>query len=496
MILGQRDLPWWMTAGLLTKEGLVSFSTPGNSSPGAFSPILTSFQQHPGLPFADGLSAEAIQAAFDAEGVDFAQEEDEIYTPQVVVWAWLSQIIHKGEHRACRAAVARVVVLLIALGRKPCSDNTSTYCKARAKLPESVIQRMVYDLAASCERQLLTEWLCFGRRFKLVDGGVLSMPDTPDNQREYPQSTSQQEGLGAPSLRTVVLLSLATGMLTAMALGPCSGKETSELALFRQVLDRLDRGDVVLADRFFCSYFMVCLLQRLGVDFVSRLHQGRTADFRRGRRLGPGDHIVEWPRPERPEWMDQATYDQMPLSLAIREMEYKVNKKGFRADVLVIVTTLLDARKYDRDDLAAIYRKRWNVELDIRAIKCTLGIDVLSCKSPEMVRKEVWIAMLAYNLIRQKILQSALANGKLPREISFTAAVQKIAASWTSTLLLDDTKMRVLIETTLKHLSGQCVGHRPDRVEPRAVKRRPKALAYLMKPRGEARAEILAARAA
>src|SRR5437588_8509990 len=260
MILGQRDPPWAKTASLQTKEGLVSFSTSGNSSPDGFSPILTSFQQQPGLPFADGLSAEAIQAAFEAEGVEFAQEEDEIYTLEIVVWAWLSQSVHKGEHRSCRAAVARVVVLLIALGRRPCSDNTSTYCKARAKLPESVIQRMVYDLAASCERQVLTEWLCFGRPVKLVDGAVLSMPDTPENQAEYPQSRSQQAGLGFPTMRTVVLLSLATGMLAAMALGPCSGKETSELALFRQVLDRLDKGDIVLADRFFCSYFMVCLL--------------------------------------------------------------------------------------------------------------------------------------------------------------------------------------------------------------------------------------------
>lgn len=296
-------------------------------------------------------------------------------------------------------------------------------------------------------------------------------------------------------MRTVVLLSLATGMLAAMALGPCSGKETSELALFRELLDRLNRGDIVLADRFFCSYFMVCLLQRLGVDFVSRLHQRRTADFRRGKRLGPGDHTVEWPRPERPEWMDQATYDQMPLSLTIREIEYKVNKKGFRADVLVIVTTLLDAREYGRDDLADLYRKRWTVELDIRAIKCTLGIDVLSCLTPEMARKEAWVAMLAYNLIRQKILQAALANGKVPRQLSFTAALQKIVASWTSVFLFDAAKNRILIETNLKHLSGQRIGDRPNRVEPRAVKRRPKALAYLMKPRAEAQADLLAGKA-
>jgi hypothetical protein len=481
---------------LQTKEGLVSFSTSANSSPAEFSPSLTSFQQKPGLPFADALSAETIQAAFDAEGVDFAQDEDGIYTPAITLWAWLSQAIHKDEHRSCAAAVARVVVLLIAMGRKPCSDNTGTYCKARAKLPEPVIQRLVYDLAAGCQRAVPGDWLWFGRHVRLLDGTTLSMPDTPENQAAYPQTKSQQEGLGFPMLRMVVLLSLATGMLGGMALGPCSGKETGEMALFRELLGQLERGDVVLADRYFCSYFMVCLLQRLGVDLVTLLHQRRTADFRRGIRLGPGDHLVEWPRPDRPEWMDQATYDQMPVSLRIREIEYKVNTKGFRADVIVIATTLLDAREYDRNDLAALYRQRWVVELDIRAIKCTMGIDVLRSKSPEMARKEIWTALLAYNLVRQTMLQSALASGKLPRQLSFTATLQKIAASWVSSLSFDKAKLDLLIKTNLKHLSGHHVGHRPDRVEPRAVKRRAKALAYLTKPRDQARAEMLARKAA
>ena len=493
MILGQRDLPWLATGNLQTKEGLVSFSTLGHSLPHRFSLVLTSFLQTPGLAFSETLSEETIQAAFDAEGVAFAQDEDCVYTAPVTFWAWLSQAVHKGENRSCTAATARVVVLLIGLGRQPCSDNSGAYCKARAKLPEPVIQRLVYDVADGCERAVPEGFLWFGRHVRLVDGTTVSMPDTLENQEAYPQTSSQEEGLGFPMARMVVLISLATAMITGMAMGPCSGKETGEMALFRQLLGRLERGDIVLGDRYFCSYFMICLLRELGVDLVTLLHQKRTADFRRGTRLGPGDHVVEWQRPERPEWMDEATYDRMPASIQIREMEYKVTKKGFRADVLVIVTTLLDAREYTRDDLADLYRQRWSVELDIRAIKCSLDMDVMRCKSPEMVRKEIWTCLLAYNLIRQTMLQSALASGKSPRQLSFTVAMQKIAASWVSAPLLSETTLAVLIATNQKHLAGHRVGDRPDRVEPRAVKRRPKALALLTKPRAEARRELLSA---
>jgi putative transposase len=318
------------------------------------------------------------------------------------------------------------------------------------------------------------------------------MPDTVANQTEYPQNPVQKEGLGFPITRMVTLISLATAMITGMALGPYSGKETGESALFRQLFDRLERGDVVLADRYFCSYFLICLLQQLGVDLVTQLHQCRTADFRRGEPLGPGDHAVEWSRPERPKWMDEATYKLMPVTLRIREMEVKVSKKGFRPDVVVVVTTLLDARTYTRQDLADLYRQRWSVELDIRAIKCSMGMDVMRCQSPEMVRKEIWIGLLAYNLIRRTILQSAKASGKLPRQLSFTASLQKIAASWGVAPLSSEEVVSTLINRLLNHLSKQRVGHRPDRIEPRAVKRRPKALALLTVPRDQARAELLA----
>jgi putative transposase len=457
-----------------------------------FGLVLRSFLQHQGLPFAQALPAETIQQAFDDEGVSFGQGEGDVYTPALTLWAFLSQVLFKEEQRSCLAAVARVIVLLVALGKRPCSDDSGAYCRARAKLPVPILRRLTVQVADGCEQQVPDEWLWKGRHVHLVDGSTISMPDTPANQAEYPQPTTQEPGLGFPMARLVVLLSLATAMVKDLAIGPYAGKETGETALLRELLERFKRGDIMLADRYFCSYFMMALLLEQGVDLLTRLHQARTADFRRGTRLGPGDHLVEWQRPAKPEWMDQETYDRMPASIRVREVEVQVQQPGFRVDSFVVVTTLTDAEQYSRDDLAELYHQRWLVELDIRTIKCTLGLEVLRCKSPEMVRREFWTGLLAYNLIRQTMLQAALQAGRSPRQLSFTAALQKIAASWNTILVCQDAAALLLIEIHLGDLATHQVGNRPDRVEPRAKKRRPKPQRLLMQPRQQARAALLA----
>jgi Transposase DDE domain len=469
----------------------VSFSASVRCLPQQFRLVLDSLLQKPGLPFAESLSEEAIETAFQEEGVVFAQEDDEIYTPALTLWAFLSQALFKGEQRSCSAAVARVVVLLVSLGRRPCSDNTSAYCRARAKLSERVLCRITYQLADGCEDSLPHRWRWKDNRVFLVDGFTVSMPDTPENQEAYPQLNCQQKGVGFPIARGVVLLSLATAMVCGLAMGPCKGKETGETALLRELLDRFRPGDVMLADRYFFSYFMVCLLKEWSVEAVSRLHQRRTADFRRGKRLGPGDHIVQWLRPPCPDWMDEETYQRMPESIDVREVEVAVAQPGFRVQSFVVVTTLLDAEKYTRQELAELYHRRWLAELDIRAIKCTMGLDVLRCKTPAMIRKEIWAGLLAYNLIRRTLLQSALTFKRSPRQISFTAAMQKIAGSWMQGPLLDADAMDALLDTLWKQLSKHRVGHRPNRVEPRAVKRRPKPHDLLMQSRADARAALL-----
>lgn len=454
--------------------------------------VLLSFLQHAGLAFAEALPEETIQQAFTDEGVRFAQEEGDVYTPPLTLWAFLSQVLFKDEHRSCRAAVARVIVLLVALEREPCSDNTGAYCRARAKIPVAVVRRLTLQVANACEQQVPAHWLWKDRHVHLVDGTTDSMPDTPANQAQWPQPASQQPGLGFPLIRMVVLISLATAMVTGMEMGPYQGKETGETALLRALFDCLHAGDIVLADRYYCSYFMIALLRELGVDVVFRLHQQRDADFRRGRRLGHGDHIVEWLRPAKPDWMDQETYERMPASLAVRQVRVSVNQPGFRVRQLVVVTSLLDADAYTQQDIAELYHKRWLVELDIRAIKISLGMDVLRCKSPDMVRREIWTCLLAYNLIRQTMLQAALVADCSPRELSFTAALQKIAASWSTLPVCAHTAGILLIEVHLRHLANQRVGDRPNRVEPRAIKRRPKPHRLMTQPRQQARAALLA----
>jgi putative transposase len=464
--------------------------------PQRFRLMLSSFMQHDSLPFADVLPEETIQQAFADAEADFAQDEDDIYTPALTLWAFLSQVLHTGPLRSCAAAVARVTVLWVVLGNTPCSDNTGAFCRARAKLPVAIIRRLTTNVADGCEQRVPTHWLWKNRHVHLIDGTTVSMPDTAENQAAYPQANTQKEGVGFPIARMVVLLSLATAMVTGMAMGPYSGKETGEPALMRELFQQFKKGDVVLADSCYCSYFMIALLRELHIDFVARIHHCRDVDFKRGRRLGAGDHVANWIKPAQPAWMDDATYARMPESIPVREVHVKVHEPGFRTDSLVVVTTLTDAKEYTKDDIAELYHKRWLVELDIRAIKCTLGMDVLRCKSPEMVHREIWTCLLAYNLIRQTMLEAALKSDCSPRELSFTAALQKIAAAWDRLATCDDGLRLRLIDALLSDIGNNLVGRRPGRVEPRAIKRRPKPHKFLTEPRAAARAKLMSGTAA
>jgi hypothetical protein len=462
--------------------------------PNRFRLVLASFLSRPGLPFADALPEDAMQRAFDEEDAWFADDPDAVYTPAITLWAFLSQVLFKCEQRSCVAAVARVSVLLVALNRKPCSTNTAAYCRARAKLSESVLHRIAVEVADGCEVKLEDPWLWHDRHVRLVDGATASMPDTPENQAVYPQARTQKEGLGFPVARIVVLLSLATGMAQDMAVGPYRGKKTGETALLRQLLERFRPSDILLADRYYCSYFMIALFMEAGVDFVTRMHQARATDLSRGRRLGKGDHLIRWTRPARPSWMDQQTYDQMPDFLDVRAVQVQVGAPGQRTDSFIVVTTLTDATTYKREEIAELYHYRWRAELDIRSIKVTLGMDVLRCKTPEMVRKEMWTCILAYNLIRRSMLESARAAGVLPTQLSLTAALQATAASWMVIAWTDDTRAAILVEAGLATATEHPIGNRPGRVEPRAVKRRPKPHDLLTEPRAEARAKLLEAK--
>jgi hypothetical protein len=322
-------------------------------------------------------------------------------------------------------------------------------------------------------------WRWRGRTVKLVDGTGLSMPDTPGNQARYPQPSSQAPGVGFPLARLVGVICLSTGAVVDAAMGPFSGKGHSEHSLMRQLLGAFHAGEVMLADALYCSYWLIAALQSLGVDVVFEQHGSRITDFRRGRRLATRDHIVSWHKPkQRPSWMTLKQYETFPNELMMREV-----KGGKR----VLVTTMLDPREVRKKELLELYVQRWHVELDLRNIKTTLGMDVLRCLTPEMVEKELWVNLLAYNLIRLLMAQAAVESGFHPRELSFKHTVQ-IWLQWLSVRCGhgQDWHRDIL----LKLIVQVRVGHRPGRIEPRARKRRPKPYPWLKVPRHRAREQI------
>ena len=459
----------------------------------SFSLVQHAFLQANDLPFRDVLPEEEIHAAFIAENACFGEDEDDIYTPSLTLWAWLAQVMHAEKARSCVAAVARIAALCVALGRKPPSPDTGTYCRARAKLLEGVLQRLVYAVGDGLESRVPADWLWLGRHVKMADGTTLLTPDTDENQAEWPQARTQEPGLGFPILRVVVLLSLASAALCGLAIGPYKGKETGEPALLRELLDRFQRGDVFLGDCAYCSYFLLALLLAQGVDVVTRQHQGRRTDFRSGQRLGNADHVVVWQRPQRPEWMDQKTYVTIPETLTVRELKVRVDVPGFRVRELVVVTTLTDAERYPQAEIARLFRFRWHVELDLRNIKTSVRMDDLRGKKPETVRREIWVHWLAYNLIRKVMAQASLSCEKLPRELSFSSALAAIAGAWELASVADASMLSIHAKVQHRGITWSRVGHRPNRVEPRAIKRRPKAHKLLNRPRAEARAKLIGA---
>jgi Transposase DDE domain len=438
------------------------------------------------LPFHEILDARMVDDALAEQQVTF---NDRIYTPLVTLCAFLSQVLDPDH--SCRAAVARLIVWMAVNGRTPCAPDTSSYCEARLRLPLGVVSGLVRRTARQIDGRAPDSWLRHGRRVSLVDGTTVSMPDTPENQAAFPQSKAQGIGLGFPLARLVALVSLATGVVRDLAVGPYKGKETGEPALFRALWDGLEAGEIALGDRCFASYFGIAGLSDRGVDALFRMHQRRKFDFRRGRRLGIADHVVTWAKPECPEWMDERTYARLPGELEVRELRIKVAQPGFRVDELVLVTTLLDEAEYPKGEVADLFLKRWNLELDLRSIKDVLQMDVLRCKTPEMVRKEIWMHLLAYNLIRGVAAEAAEAHDKQPRLVSFKGALQTMTAFQDALRYAPSSDRPRLMEAMLKAISCHEVGDRFGRVEPRANKRRPKPQRFLKEPRHQARKRLL-----
>jgi hypothetical protein len=401
------------------------------------------------------------------------------FPPTETLSMFLAQAL--SADRSCQKAVDDAAVKRLVAGLPPCSTHTGAYCRARIRLPMEMVCTLACHVGQWMTAHAPDAWHWRGHPVRLVDGTTLVMPDTPANQGAYPQPRSQKPGLGFPLCRMVGLVCLGSGALLDAAIGRYRGKGGDEQSLLRSMLDTLERGDLLLGDAFYATYFLLCTLRERGVDAVFEQHgsRQRTTDFRRGQRLGQRDHLIVLQKPAiKPDWMPQADYEQAPESMTVREL---------RSAGKTLVTTLLCPKQTDKAALKSLYRSRWHVELDLRNIKTTLGMERLSCQTPAMAIKEIWIYLLAYNLIRLMMAQAALLAHRLPRQLSFKHTVQ-IWVAWAPQANSIDHQDKLYGLFVL--IAQQQVGHRSGRIEPRAVKRRPKPYPILTKPRALAKAYV------
>jgi hypothetical protein len=401
------------------------------------------------------------------------------FPPTETLSMFLAQAM--SEDRSCQKVVNDAAIKRVAGGLSPCSIATGGYCQARQRLPLEMVSTLVRYTGELMNSQVPDQWRWYGKRVHLIDGTTITLPDTAANQAVYPQQVVQKPGLGFPISRIVGVICLSSGALLNASLSSFGGKGSGEQALLRSMLDTFSAGDLVMGDALFGDYFLLSSLMDKGVDavFEQMGARKRVTDFRKGKRLGPKDHLIQLIKPKRkPDWMSQKDYDSAPDSITIRELKTKDK---------VLITTLLSSSAYPENELKALYKQRWHVELDLRNIKSTLGMETLVCKTPEMIEKEMWIYFLAYNLIRLLMAQSALLADVLPRQLSFKHTVQ-LWLSWSRQTHIKNTQADKDILFIL--ISQKMVGNRPGRIEPRAVKRRPKPFSLLMEKREQARENV------
>ena len=395
-------------------------------------------------------------------------QRDRVYNPWVTFMAFLSQVLTRDS--ACREAVRRVQAWRVATKRTPPDGNTGGYCHARRRLPLATLRAAHDQLGGWIERHVAAAWAWHGRRVKVLDGCGISMPDTDENRARWPYASGQKPGCGFPTAQLVGLFCLATGRLVRFAL---DSWKAHELPLARQLIGWIEPGEIVLADRAFCGWGLIALLHRKGADVVMRVHQARKL-------TGP---TMLWRKPQRrlATW-SKTLWAELPAALPMRLVSFRVEVPGFRTEHVVLATTLLDESIYPDEAIAALYRRRWSVELFFRDIKTTLGLDVLRCLSPELIEKEVWLQAIGYNLVRALMVEVAWTHGVDVARLSFKGTVDTLR-QWTPLLARGTGVSRAARRELLRIIAADQVPDRPDRVEPRARKRRPKPYQWLTRPR-------------
>jgi hypothetical protein len=431
--------------------------------------------------FANVLPAQDILSVVSAEVECY---RDRLYAPLTTLRLFIGQVL--SEDRACQDVVGRHLSERVAAGRSGCGLNTGPYCQARQRLPLAIPERLCQRVGNRLEARMPRAWCWRGRRVKLFDGTTVSMPDTAQNQRAFPQSSEQPPGLGFPIARMGGLIGLASGAVLGHVVAPCEGKGSGEQSMLRELLPLIEARDVLLADALLATWWIIVEVRQRGADVVMVQHGRRITDFSQGKSLGEKDHVVEWPRPPRPAWMSVEDYRRYPPTLCMREVE---------VDQRVLVTTMLDPKMVTPLEIDALYALRWNIEVDWRTIKVTMEMDVLRCRSPEMVKKEIAVHLLAYNLVRWTMATAAFLADVLPRTLSFTGTKRVLLAFVEQLRRCHGQRLAFMFATVLGAIASLTIPDRPGRVEPRAKKRRPKPLPFLTIPRHLARENIIAQRA-
>ncbi len=398
------------------------------------------------------------------------------YPPTVTLAMFLGQVL--SADGSCQNAVNEAMVSRLLRGVEPGSANTGSYSDARKRLPRELVQELARSVARQMGTRTPERWTWRSRHIELVDGTTILMPDTAGNQALYPQHGGQKAWAVFSIARLVGMISLAYGALPDVAMGPYQGKGTGEHALFRELLQCFAEGDIMLADSYCASYFLIAALTGMGLDFVFEQHGARHTHFRTSEKLGRRDHLAQWVRSARPQWMSLEEYGSFPVALTARETE--VGKK-------VLVTSFLNRREVCTREVGTLFLHRCNIELDIRNVKDTLGMAMLSCKTLEMCTKELWVYVLAYNLIRLLMAQAAVQADVLPRQLSFKHTVQ-VWLAWSHKHFLSAAAED--LPALFRLIAYVRVGRRPGRIEPRAVKQRPKPFPRLQTTRRRARRSI------
>ena len=441
------------------------------------------FNQSLGLPFKELLPASLIEEAMKELKIRYYQR---LFDPIVTVWAFLSQVLDSD--KSCHHAVSKVIAYLAGERVEIPSTDTSAYCQARSRLPEKLLEKLFIQSGESLEKRIVTEHLWRGRNVLVIDGSTVSMPDTVENQKEYPQPSTQASGCGFPIAKIGVIFSLATGAAIALCIDVLN---THDIKLARKLYQFLNPLDILLGDRAFCAYADLISIKNLNSDAVFRKHQARKTTMRKGKIIGSCDKLVTWYKPKKcPQGLSKDEFHALPSTITVREIYYYIFVPGFRTEQVSLITTLLDTTTYSTLDIVGLYGKRWDVELDLRHLKTTLGMDVLRCKTPSMVRKEIYVYLLAYNLLRSLMWSAGTTYGTSPLRLSLQGTRHHLNNFIPQLLAAFSQKRLQIYFTLLKVIAHKAVSDRPGRSEPRVRKRRPKAYPLMTKPRHELRKQL------